>query len=270
MYSFKPRRALLPTVSWGASFSPLKKRLKTSVRVRAPKAAGAHAFTLKSTTSASKRGVRTSLQPRIWGAAPILLAAALVGCNQQAGVAKETAPAPAASRAAAVQKPAAAPAASAAASAASEAQGAELTPEGKAVKQRAQERWDALVARDFERAWAYLEPAKRKEIEQKDYKDKFGEAGGLLGVEVLNVKCTTGRCAAFVRLNAQMGAPGFAQGKLNVTTHSEEEWVLQDGQWWYRGKRQAMSGQGEEPLPSAAPPHPRQPPASGWGGGVRS
>lgn len=142
------------------------------------------------------------------------------------------------------------------------------TPDETAVQQRAKERWDALVVRDFDRAWVYLEPAVREKVKQGDYKKQFGNVGKLEGADVYRVVCGKTRCAARIRLVSKVQVPGFERTSP-VTTYFDEEWRKEGDQWWYRGVAGAhRSEPGEEPLPSAADPlPPAVRPASGpaWG-----
>ena len=128
------------------------------------------------------------------------------------------------------------------------------TPDETAVQQRAKERWDALVVRDFDRAWNYLEPAVREKIKQEDYKNRFGDTGQLDKADVYRVVCGKTRCAARIRLASKILAPGAASTSL-ITTYFDEEWSKEGDQWWYRGVAGAHKSEpGEEPLPSAADP----------------
>lgn len=129
-----------------------------------------------------------------------------------------------------------------------------LPPEAEAVRQRAQERWDALQANDFERAWTYLEPAAREGIKQEDYKNHFGASVEWVDVAARNVKCITARCAVLVRMTTRVAVPTSAKGTMEITTHFEEEWMQEEGQWWYRGMRNPKPEKGEDALPSAAAP----------------
>lgn len=198
------------------------------------------------------------IQPRIWGAAPMLLAAALAGCTQQTAASEQAAPASAASAAAAPHAAFASAYTPEADSAYVSTPAPTLTAEEQTVMKRAQERWDALLARDFDRAWTYLTPAEREKVSLQDYKNRFGAAGAWKGARVRNAKCVTGRCAAFVNLTIAVSAPGFASMPPEVSGF-DEEWVLEDGQWWYLRVSKDVAQEGESPLPSAAPPAIRKP-----------
>ncbi len=213
------RRAALPSLSWSATFNPLKKQANASARLRAPKAAGGATLFSASSSAKSARGARVRARgtARAWPFAALLpalpallLAAALLpACTTQPA-----------------------------------------TPE-EAVQQRAQARWDALIARDFESAWTYLTPAERESVKQQDYKQRFGSGGVWKEAQVQRVKCISGRCAAFIRLVTQNMAPGFAHAYPLLTNHFDEEWIREDGQWWYRGLASAVIlKQGEERVSS--------------------
>ncbi|MFD2378067.1 hypothetical protein ACFSTJ_12145 [Ottowia pentelensis] len=99
------------------------------------------------------------------------------------------------------------------------------------VQQRAQQRWDALVAGDFAKAWTYSTPSFRQRVKQNDYRDQFGRAGQWTAAKVESVTCKAERCTAQVSLTARLLFPGF---KNQLTTGEVPEiWVRDDGQWWY-------------------------------------
>lgn len=180
----------------------------------------------------------------------LLVAAALAGCNQQSVASEKAASAPAASPvASAAAQPASAPA--------SALPPAFTTPQEQAVLKRAQERWDALVAQDFERAWTYLDADGRKNVTQQDYAKKFGGDSAWKEAKARRVRCITGRCSAFVGLTATVLVPNFKSDFPEITSYFHEEWVLEGGQWYYRGMADlTASDEKGELLPSAADPAP--------------
>lgn len=202
-------------------------------------------------TSPCSERVGASIHPRGFAVAcpALLLAAALTSCNQQQSAASEKvalAPADAASQvASATAQPTSAPASIPAA----------ITPQEQAVLQRAQERWDALVAHDFERAWLYLTPAEREKVKQQDYRTNFGGDAVWKAAVARRARCIAAeRCAVLVVLEVKVLAPQFQQLFPEIEREVEEEWVTEGGQWWYRGLRRAVPKEGEAPLPSAVDP----------------
>ncbi len=104
------------------------------------------------------------------------------------------------------------------------------TPE-EIVTQRIEARWDALIKRDFEKAWEYTQPSYRALVSQKDYRSRFGSAGQWKGVQVHQVKCEPERCTARLRLTSTVNIPPFHGNDL--VGYIDEVWVRADGQWWF-------------------------------------
>ena len=99
------------------------------------------------------------------------------------------------------------------------------------VQQRAQQRWDALLAGDFAKAWTYTPASYRARVKQDDYRDQFGRGGRWTAATVKSVECAAERCTANVSLTARLLIPGL-QNQL-TTGVVPEVWVREDGQWWY-------------------------------------
>jgi hypothetical protein len=106
------------------------------------------------------------------------------------------------------------------------------TPEEQ-VARRAQARWDALVKRDFDAAYAYIQPAYRAVVSIEDYKKTFGAAGQWKSAQIQQVTCQAERCAARIRLTTATLLPQFAQRIPETTTHFDETWVRDEGRWWF-------------------------------------
>lgn len=137
------------------------------------------------------------------------------------------------------------------------------TPE-QVVQERAQARWDALIKGDFEKAWTYTDAQTRSQVAQQDYKQRFGAAGAWISATVLRVECQPEKCLAAVRLTTQNIVPNFAQAIPQITTFVDEEWVRDEGQWWYAridtGPKpsQILPGAAESENQPDAPKAPRQ------------
>ena len=104
------------------------------------------------------------------------------------------------------------------------------TPED-VVRERSEARWDALIKRDFDKAWEYTQPAYRALVAQKDYSKQFGAAGQWKGVQVHQVTCEPERCTVRLRLTSTLNVPRF-QGQ-ELIGYIDETWVRSDGQWWF-------------------------------------
>lgn len=99
------------------------------------------------------------------------------------------------------------------------------------VRQRASERWQALVAGEFTRAYGFSTPSYRAVISADEFRNRNGGAVKREGSEVVAVKCPeTTRCIATVRIDFRPLFGGRFGDKIN--THIDETWLLEDGQWW--------------------------------------
>jgi len=104
------------------------------------------------------------------------------------------------------------------------------TPED-VVRQRAEERWAALIDAQFPQAWQYTQPGFRAVVKQADYVKRFGAGAQWKGVQVHDVTCEAERCAVRVRLTLTVLTPPFTgQGLVSLV---DETWVREDGQWWF-------------------------------------
>jgi len=99
------------------------------------------------------------------------------------------------------------------------------------VRQRAAERWQALVAGEFTRAYGFSTPSYRAVVSADEFRNRNGGAVKREGSEVVAVKCPeTTRCIATIRIDFRPLFGGRFGDKIN--THIDETWLLEDGQWW--------------------------------------
>lgn len=103
------------------------------------------------------------------------------------------------------------------------------TPE-EIVRQRAVQRWSALMAGQWDRAYALMAPSYRSAVDLRRFSAGFGGSVGWLGAEVAAVRCDQDRCTATMRITYQ-AVVGARPGQPAVT-HFDETWVREDGQWW--------------------------------------
>ncbi len=100
------------------------------------------------------------------------------------------------------------------------------------VRQRATERWQALVKGEFSRAYSYNTPGYRAVISPDAYRARFGTAITWLGSEIVDLRCPeTTRCDARLRIDYRPLLSRKFGDKMS--THVEETWLLEDGQWWF-------------------------------------
>ena len=100
-----------------------------------------------------------------------------------------------------------------------------------AVTQRATQRWQALLKGDIEKAYTYSAPGFRAVVDAASFRGRIGIAGRWHSAEVASVSCDTPeRCKAVIKLQFSTLIPGFSKDRM--TTHIDETWLLEDGQWW--------------------------------------
>ena len=103
------------------------------------------------------------------------------------------------------------------------------TPEDE-VRARATGRWNALIAKDRERAYQYLAPTVRANLSFERFREAHGDTLAK-AVRVREIECESATCTVRVALDAESFIPG-TRGTMLTTVH-QETWVRQDGQWWF-------------------------------------
>lgn len=105
------------------------------------------------------------------------------------------------------------------------------------LERRAAERWDAIVARDFGTAYEYASPAYRQVFTKAMYENKFSYMveWELTSTELVHYDARAAVASVAVRVMSrpvkQTSAASAAIGA--VPTRFVEQWILQDGEWWY-------------------------------------
>lgn len=98
------------------------------------------------------------------------------------------------------------------------------------VLERAQARLDALLERDWARAYPYLTPSYRAIVPRQRYGNQFQGPIQWEAAKAKSAKCEDRRCVVEVEIAARLLLPGHSD---RVTTSQfEETWVLEEGQWF--------------------------------------
>ena len=98
----------------------------------------------------------------------------------------------------------------------------------KVVAERANDRWQALIKRDYKAAYEYLSPASRQVTSLTKFQAQFA-AIEYRAVTVEKVQCTAEVCKVALRLTYDY-PPAKVRG---VVTPLDEDWILDQGQAWY-------------------------------------
>jgi hypothetical protein len=96
----------------------------------------------------------------------------------------------------------------------------------KAVAERAEARWQRLIARDLAGAYEYMSPASRATMPLDLYKAKH-KVGMYRSVKVDDVNCEADVCT--VKLSLTYDYKRFK----GVTTPLTERWIISQGQAWF-------------------------------------
>jgi hypothetical protein len=71
---------------------------------------------------------------------------------------------------------------------------------GGGCKERAQARWDAQVAGNWEKAYSFATPAYRKAVDLFGFRSRSAPAAKLKSADVVNVKCKDATCDVTMRI----------------------------------------------------------------------
>jgi hypothetical protein len=103
-----------------------------------------------------------------------------------------------------------------------------LTPERQVeiVKKRFQERWDAVIARDYAKAYSYLSPPTRALVTEAQFTDRFSKVNSKKA-ELLKITCEEDVCAVRFTLTYDHGRA------KDIPTPTGEKWFFLDGEAWF-------------------------------------
>jgi hypothetical protein len=104
-------------------------------------------------------------------------------------------------------------------------------PPEQVVRQLATQRWQALLSRDFDKAYEFAVPSYRA-LKNADYYRKNREATPVkwIAAEVFGVECEAVKCVVRIQLESKPIVPFNFQG--NIVGGIDETWVLEGGKWW--------------------------------------
>lgn len=94
------------------------------------------------------------------------------------------------------------------------------------VMARAQARWNALLAKDLDKAYDFLSPAMRSTMSRDVYKLRINPSFWR-GAKVKSATCREEVCDVKVEIAI------MALENLSVDQVLEEKWIFNQGQWWF-------------------------------------
>lgn len=119
----------------------------------------------------------------------------------------------------------------------SEAQRVEQGAPEEVVAKRAGQRWQSLIEQRFETAYEYLSPGHREIVDKEKYQQQLaGTVTNWKAADVQSVVCDGQVCEVKVSVRFEYLGPKGPKGQ-ELTTVTTENWILQQGNWWYSRKR---------------------------------
>ena len=97
---------------------------------------------------------------------------------------------------------------------------------------RVQARWDALIAADYEKAYAFETPAYRSVFSIQQYRSRFGDAVTWKNARALSSKYDESHMVS-VSVAVEYEAVVSLAGNVRSVRVMAEKWVYSDGAWWY-------------------------------------
>jgi hypothetical protein len=102
------------------------------------------------------------------------------------------------------------------------------------VAERAQARWDALLARDYATAYSYYSPGFRSRVSVVDLEIKIRlQRVRWTGAKYRDHTCTGDTCTVRVDVNYEVSAPVPGVSVWKSVQLIEEQWLRTGGEWWY-------------------------------------
>lgn len=113
-----------------------------------------------------------------------------------------------------------------------------VKPDEKRLEVRIQERWGALIKRDFVSAYQYLSPGYKKLFSVEKYTSGFGSAIGWESIEINSLSIDGIKAAVEVEVSYQVNIPFQQGGNMSegiglMSTPMQEVWLWSGGEWWY-------------------------------------
>ncbi|MDT8320630.1 MAG: hypothetical protein RQ826_08900 [Xanthomonadales bacterium] len=102
------------------------------------------------------------------------------------------------------------------------------------VAERAQARWDALLAGDYDTAYALYSPGYRSSISRTDFEIQYRlRKVRWKTAEYQSHECTDSACTVRFMMTYTVNSPVPGIKKYTGRSRVEESWVNTRGNWWY-------------------------------------
>lgn len=111
---------------------------------------------------------------------------------------------------------------------------------GEIVLERAQQRWDRVIERDFAQAYEFYTPGFREMTEVDGYRrDMQNVRIRYTGAEALSAECEEAVCEVHVRVSYRLPESAAPTGMSRIPGERrvEETWIRAHGSWWFSPPR---------------------------------
>jgi hypothetical protein len=109
---------------------------------------------------------------------------------------------------------------------------------GNVIVERAQGRWEALLAGDFEKAYSYYSPGYRSGTSVFDFTFEIRSRRVIwTSAQYREHSCVENSCTVLFDVGYRVVQPVPGLDKWDGSDELEEKWVKTGGQWWYLPKK---------------------------------
>jgi hypothetical protein len=109
---------------------------------------------------------------------------------------------------------------------------------GNSIAERAQDRWDALLAGEYEKAYAFYSPGYRSTTSVFDLALRTkSQRVQWVSAEYKDHSCDDSVCTVNVLVGFKIVKPVKGMKVWESSSLVDEQWVKTEGQWWYLPKK---------------------------------
>jgi hypothetical protein len=106
------------------------------------------------------------------------------------------------------------------------------------IEERAQDRWDALLAGDYETAYSYFSPGYRSSVSVVDFEIMVRTRRvRWVSAEYMDHSCEESACTVKFKIGFKVARPVLGMPEWKGYDTVDEKWVKTKGQWWYLPKK---------------------------------
>ena len=109
---------------------------------------------------------------------------------------------------------------------------------GDTIEKRAQDRWDALLAGDYETAYSFYSPGFRSTTPMIDLAIRIrSQRVQWVSAEYKDHVCDESVCTVNFLVGFKVVKPVRGMKEWENSTLVDEQWIKTEGQWWYMPKK---------------------------------